>query len=354
MPSHLPFPPRCPRPLQAGDLIAITAPSSGVEPSRHARLERALSVLRQRGYRVIEGECLRAQQQQASAPAAQRAAELMRLLRDPEVAAVMPPWGGERAIELLPLLDFEALAALPPKWLVGFSDLSTLQLPLLLRSGWSSLHGPNLMEHGAAQVDATTAGVWPLIEAAPGTRLRQAASAAYRGPGPQADWGDQPAADLRLDTPTRWARLDGMAAPLTLEGRLIGGCLDTLSRLAGTPWGDVPGFVRRCGGDGTLLFLENCELAPCELLRALNSLRLHGWFGGLAGLLLGRSPAPEAQGDLSAQQVLQDALGALPFPVLTGLDIGHVPPQLALLQGGLATLHFDGATGGWLETERPA
>src|SRR5574343_789281 len=129
------FPPRCPRPLQSGDLIAVSAPSSGVDASRHARLERALAALRQRGYRVLEGDCLREQRQQASAPAAQRAAELMRLLRDPAVAAVMPPWGGERAIELLPLLDFEALAALPPKWPVGFSDLSTLQLPLLLRRG---------------------------------------------------------------------------------------------------------------------------------------------------------------------------------------------------------------------------
>ena len=86
-----PFPPRCPKPLAAGDLIAITAPSSGVQPSRHARLDRALDALRRHGYRVLEGDCLRAEQQQASAPAAQRAAELMRFLCDPEVAAVMPP-----------------------------------------------------------------------------------------------------------------------------------------------------------------------------------------------------------------------------------------------------------------------
>lgn len=346
------FPPRCPRPLAAGDLVAVTAPSSGVPPSRHARLDRALDTLRRRGYRVVEGECLRAEHQQASAPAAQRAAELMRFLSDPAVAAVMPPWGGERAIELLPLLEFETLAALPPKWFVGFSDLSTLQLPLLLRSGWVSLHGPNLMEHGADAVDATTAGVWPLLAAAPGEFVRQPASIAWRAPGQQVDWGVDPSASFLLSEPTRWARLDGAAAPLTLQGRLIGGCLDTLARLAGTPYGALSDFVRACGSAGTLLFLENCEMAPCELLRCLSSLRLHGWFEGLSGLLLGRSAGAAAQGDLTTRQVLQDVLGDLPVPVLVDLDIGHLPPQLALLQGGLARLHFDGAGGGWIE-QRP-
>lgn len=348
-----PFPPRCPKPLAAGDLIAITAPSSGVQPSRHARLDRALDALRQLGYRVVEGDCLRAEQQQASAPAAQRAAELMRFLCDPAVAAVMPPWGGERAIELLPLLDFEALAALPPKWLVGFSDLSTLQLPLLLRAGWSSLHGPNLMEHGAAEVDTTTAAVWKLLAAAPGEAVQQPASSAYRGAGQQVDWGVDPAAGFILSEPTRWARLDGMAAPLTLEGRLVGGCLDTIARLAGTPYGELPAFVRACGSEGTLLFLENCEMAPCELLRCLSSLRLHGWFEGLAGLLIGRSAGPAQQGDLGTRQVLLDVLGDLPLPVLVDLDIGHVPPQLSLLQGGLARVHFDGAGGGWVAQRKP-
>lgn len=347
--------PRPPKPLAPGDLIAVTAPSSGVPASRHARLARALDALRSRGYRVIEGECLRAEHQRASAPAARRAAELMRFLRDPEVAAVMPPWGGERAIELLPLLDFDALAALPPKWLVGFSDLSTLQLPLLLRSGWSSLHGPNLMEHGAAEVDATTAGVWRLLAAAPGETVRQSASKAWRNPGQQVDWAVDPAAGFILSEPTRWARLDGHDdMPLTLEGRLVGGCLDTLARLAGTPYGDVPGFVRGCGSEGTLLFLENCEMQPCELLRCLSSVRLHGWFDGLAGVLMGRNAGPATQGDLGARQVLHDVLGDLPCPVLVDLDIGHLPPQLSLLQGGLARLSLDGAGGGQIEQWRGA
>jgi muramoyltetrapeptide carboxypeptidase len=135
-----------PAPLRPGDLIAVTAPSSGVPAPLHARLDLVIAHLRAQGYRVIEGACLRAEHKDASAPAAERAAELMRFLSDPTVAAVLPPWGGELATELLDRLDFEALRGLPPKWLLGFSDLSTLQLPLALCSGWSSAHGANLMD----------------------------------------------------------------------------------------------------------------------------------------------------------------------------------------------------------------
>ena len=50
---------RYPKPLASGDLIAITAPSAGVSESMHPRLDLAIGALRQRGYRVVEGGCLR-------------------------------------------------------------------------------------------------------------------------------------------------------------------------------------------------------------------------------------------------------------------------------------------------------
>ncbi len=52
---------RIPPKLSPGDLIAITAPSSGVPEHLHPRLELAIQHLRNRGYQVVEGECLRQQ-----------------------------------------------------------------------------------------------------------------------------------------------------------------------------------------------------------------------------------------------------------------------------------------------------
>lgn len=89
-----------PKPLHPGDLIAVTAPSSGVSGAALARRDLALEHLRMQGYRVVEGECLRSEHKNASAIKKSRASELSGFLHDPEVAAIFPPWGGELASEL--------------------------------------------------------------------------------------------------------------------------------------------------------------------------------------------------------------------------------------------------------------
>jgi muramoyltetrapeptide carboxypeptidase LdcA involved in peptidoglycan recycling len=315
------------------------------------RLDLVLEHWRQRGLRVVEGECLRSQSRDQSAPAAQRAAEFMRFLTDPDVAAVLPPWGGERAIELLPRLDFQALRGLPPKWLLGFSDISTLQMPLALLSGWASAHGSNLMDLAPSQTEPLVTGVFDLLSHDGRTPFMQQASQRY-----QVHWipfETDAAAAWNQTEPTRWRRLDGRdEEPLALGGRLIGGCLDTVSRLAGTPFGDVPAFVREHRADGVLLYLENCELSPCEMLRALVSLRLHGWFEGLAGVLFGRTAAPEAKGQdrLTHADAIRESIGDLPCPVLLDLDIGHHQPQLTLVNGALAECRYEAGAGSLSQT----
>lgn len=91
---------RHPAPLRPGDTIGVTAPSAGVPDRLGARLDVALQWLRDRGFRVEVGDCLRGGGV-VSAPRGQRAAELNRMLLDPRVRAVVPPWGGETGIDLL-------------------------------------------------------------------------------------------------------------------------------------------------------------------------------------------------------------------------------------------------------------
>lgn len=141
-----------PEPLKPGARIAVTAPSSGVPPLLHPRLDLNPAHLRAQGFLVEEGLCLRAEVRGASASADARAAELMQFLLRDDIDAVFPPWGGELAIELLDRLDWAALSTTRPKWLIGFSDTSTLMLPLLLRLGWATAHGPRLMDLAPTQL----------------------------------------------------------------------------------------------------------------------------------------------------------------------------------------------------------
>lgn len=342
--------PAYPAPLGPGSRIAVTAPSSGVEHATHARLDLALQGLRQRGFVVEEGLCLRDERASASAPAGERAAELMHYLLRDDIAAVVPPWGGERAIELLDRLDWAALAAARPKWLLGYSDTSTLLVPLTLHLGWATAHGPCLMDLAPGQDDALTAAVFDVLATPAGGVVEQRQSQAW-----QSLWGDfaaDPACTYVLDRPTRWVPLHGGAGPgpLHFGGRLIGGCLDTLLHLAGGPHGGVREFAERCGHEGTVLYLENSGLDPCSVLRALHTLRWAGWLDGLQGLLLGRSAAPDHGGpeQLSYRGALEAALADLHCPVLVDVDIGHVPPQLTLVNGALAEVHWSAALGGRL------
>src|SRR6185436_5745602 len=113
---------------------------------------------------------------------------------------------------------------------------------LALCAGWASAHGSNLMDLAPSQTEPLVNGVFDVLAHDGATPFLQRASSRY-----QVQWipfETDVAAPLNQTEPTRWRRLDGRDEPITLQGRLIGGCLDTLSRLAGTRFGDVPGFVR--------------------------------------------------------------------------------------------------------------
>jgi muramoyltetrapeptide carboxypeptidase LdcA involved in peptidoglycan recycling len=334
-----------PAALRGGDTIAVTAPSSGVEPRLHPRLDLVLADWRARGWRVEEGACLREERGGASAPAAERAAELMRFLLRDDVAAIVPPWGGELAIEILDRLDWQALARARPKWLLGYSDTSTWILPMSLRLGWATAHGPCLMDLVPGQTDALTRDALGILERGPGATFVQRQSEAWQSQ--WSDFGAEPASPYRLTEPTRWRTLHGTDAA-AFGGRLVGGCLDTLLHIARSPHGDVPGFVARSGADGAILYLENAELAPAGVARALQTLRWAGWFDGIAGLLVGRSSGPDGKGpdDLFQDAVLRRAFADAPFPVLVDVDIGHLPPQLVLVNGARAEVHWSAADGG--------
>lgn len=338
-----------PAPLRAGDRIFVTAPSSGVPGPLHARLDIVIDHLRAQGYQVEEGRCLRAHHNDQSAAAEQRAQELQDALIRADVHAVLPPWGGERAMELLHRIDWDALGAATPKWFAGFSDLSTLMLPLLLRSGWASVHGANLMELSPSQTA-------PLYQASMTALTRRQLEPWELGQSShhlseRQDWTEAPESAYGLNTPTRWQTLDGRES-VQATGRLVGGCLDTLMHLVGTPFGDLPAFRARVGEDGIILFLENCDLPPVDVLRGLLQMRAAGWLDARA-LVLGRSArAAEANSDgMSYRDAVNEALGDLPLPVLLEADVGHVPPQLPLIQGALATLRWHHTEGGRVRQE---
>jgi len=291
-----------------------------------------VKVLQDNGFGVVLGECL-GTPTHVSAPKRARADELMAMLVDPDIAAVVPPWGGETAIDLLPLLDFELLAACDPSWYVGFSDTTTTMLPLTLLAGWATVHGWNLMDTPYAAAPGHLH--WLDVVTAPtGAAVAQTAATHRRAQGWD-DYRDHPTVErMTLDVPTRWSVLGG-DRDVAFGGRLVGGCVEVLAHLTGTAYGDVPRFVRDAGADGASVYLEVCEWGPFDVARALHGMRLAGWFEGASGVLVGRSPAPDLP-TWTQKDAIADALGDLPCPVVLDVDFGHTQPFMTFVNGARA------------------
>lgn len=327
---------RFPRPLQPGDRIGVTAPSSGIQPSYRPRLDAAVRSLEDRGYVVVLGECL-GTPSVVSAPKEQRAAELTAMLADPAIRAVVPPWGGELAIDLLDRIGWEQLADVEPTWLVGFSDLTALMVPLTLRTGWATLHGSNLMDTPYVPADGLlhwtdiASGAGPFTQTSPGR---------YRSAGWD-DYEHDPAVSrMTLDATGSWRVLGG-GSSVDVSGRLIGGCIETVGPIAATPYGDVAAFGRAHASEGLVVYLEACEVGAYSIARTLHSLRYAGWFEHANAVLIGRTSAPDTP-DLTQAGAVADALGDLDIPVVLDVECGHVQPFLPLVNGGLARVVVDG------------
>ncbi|WP_431682949.1 S66 family peptidase [Kitasatospora sp. KL5] len=328
------MPIRYPKPLLPGDRVAVTSPSSGVDKDLRARLDVAVETVEARGYEVVVGRCMDGSGH-VSAPAAERAAELTELLTDPAVRAVVPPWGGETAVDLLPLLDWDRIRAAEPTWLVGFSDMSTILTPLTLLTGVATLHGNNLMDTPYLVPDGLHS--WLDLVAMPeGSRFAQTPPGRYRADG-WVDYRTHPdVRELVLDAAGSWTRLDG-EGDVDVSGRLIGGCIETLCNVTGTPYADVPAFARAHAPEGLLVYVEASGDDAYTICRNLHGMRLAGFFDSANAVLVGRTSAPDSR-TLTQHEAVLDALGPLGIPIVADVECGHVPPYLPLVNGALARL----------------
>jgi muramoyltetrapeptide carboxypeptidase len=332
-------PVRYPAPLRPGDLVGVTAPSSGVPADLLPRLDFCVGDLQRRGYEVVVGECMDGEHV-VSAPAAERAGELMAMLLDPRVRAVVPPWGGELLVEVLPHLDLEALRRAEPTWVVGYSDIFTLLLPLTTVAGMATVHGQNLLET-PYEVTHPLAHWLDVVSAARGASIVQGASTAHRRHGFD-PWQDDPTyTRYSFDSGGRWSLLDPAAGPVRVEGRLVGGCIETVSMLAGTAYGDLPAFACEHAPEGLLVYVEASGDVATDIARDLWRMRLAGWFDDAQAVLVGRTTAPDADG-FTQLDAVRSVLGDLALPVVLDVDCGHVPPHLALVNGALAELEVSG------------
>ncbi|MCL2558972.1 MAG: LD-carboxypeptidase [Turicibacter sp.] len=310
--------------------IGVTAPSNGLDEAFHPWLNAAKVRLEREGFKVVIGETAWTQEKARSAPTQKRASELQAMMTDPNIDLIVPPVGGELAIEILEQLDFTKFT---PKWLLGYSDLSTLLLAVTLKTGIATAHGPNLIDLRGETSDETTAMWQTVLATKNGESIVQYASKNYQK---IRQYENPPPWLFNLTHPTKWQTIS--AKPVKFEGRLLGGCIDVIRHLVGTPFGDVATFYDQFAkAEPIIWYFENYDLNNAELKRSLTQMRYAGWFDHCAGILFGRG-ANIAIYEYQATDVYRELADELSVPVVYDMDCGHLPPQLTLINGAFGRI----------------
>ncbi|MEV4349846.1 S66 peptidase family protein [Actinoplanes sp. NPDC049596] len=335
---------RFPAPLRPGDRLGVTAPSAGVNAALRPRMDFAVRTLEKRGYDVTVGDCMNGDGH-VSAPLADRRDELTAMLLDPRVRAVVPPRGGSVAIDLLSALDWDAIRAAEPTWLCGYSDISTILLPFTLLTGVATVHGSNLLDTPYEPAPGLMSWL-DVAESPGGAAFTQTSPGRYHNGGGPPEWSARPEATaIDYESAGSWRLLNGGSdGEVRLTGRLLGGCVETLGNLAGTPYGDTSAFAERHAPEGLLVYVEVAGAEADEACRTLHGMRLAGFFERATGILVGRTAAPSIP-TLTQDEAVLDALGSVGVPIIADVECGHVPPTMPFVNGARATVVLAGGAG---------
>ncbi len=304
---------RRPRALTAGSVVMPFAPASPAEPSRIAT---GTAELRRLGWKVAE-RASTVSEGYFAGPTARRRDELDGALQRDDIAALIGIRGGYGSNYLLDDLPIWKPAS--SKIILGFSDLTSLQIYLWQRFQWITFYGPML----AAGLDSGAG--------APKGYDEKSLLAALQNL--ESGW----ALGLQGDV------LQGGEA----RGRVLGGCLTLVETAIGTQW-DLE-------TDDAILVLEDRGMKPWQVDRALMHLKQAGKFVKVQGIVLGDFPECEAPVARSptVRDVCRRLLEPLGIPIVFGAPIGHTTrPMLTVPLGVKARLSATGE--GVLEILEPA
>lgn len=267
-----------------------------------------------------------------------RAADLMEVLRDPSIRGIISNIGGDDSIRMLRFLDFSVIRE-HPKIFLGYSD-STITHFAFLKAGVTSYYGPSLMagfyENGGLLPYMEESVRQILFEPKPSSLISPNSAGWTIAPW---QWGDERRNEHRrkLEPCSGWKWLQGTGCQ---RGRLIGGCLEAVDWLRGTPlWPDLSAWR------DAILFLETSEdqPSPTQVTYMLRALAATGVLTAVRAILYGR-PYGDASSFEIYDHVLSQVLGELglqSLPLVTHMDFGHTDPKFILPLGIEAEVDCD-------------
>jgi muramoyltetrapeptide carboxypeptidase len=272
--------------LKPGDLLRVIAPSGTLR--EFTAFEQGVKVWRDRGYQIQLTDGFDDRWGYLAGTDQARRTQLEMALKDPDCRGILCARGGYGGARLL---ENWAMPMSEPKWLIGFSDITSLLWRFGLK-GISGVHAP-LLTTIATEPDWSTQRLFDWLE--------QKLLPPIQGRG----WGNGQATGVLLP------------ANLTVATHILHTPLQP----------DLSGVV---------LALEDVSEAPYRIDRMLTQWRSSGAFQQVLGIALGRfsqCEPPTNVPSFSVEEVLRDRLGDLGIPIVSGLPFGHDGENAALPVG---------------------
>ncbi len=278
--------------IKPGDKFRIVSPAGKV---KEEHVLPAVEWLKQQGYKVELGKHVFATHYQFAGTDQQRLNDLQEALDDPEAAAILCSRGGYGVVRILRFLKYDGLSKFP-KWLIGFSDITSLH-SCLNNHRFASIHG--VMPRYFFNTEGVPGeSLFSLMRVLKGEVVEYVIPAAE-------------------------GNRKGKAV-----AELAGGNLSIVASMQGT----------RCEVDtsGKILFLEDIDEFLYHTDRMMYQLKLSGKLDNLAGLVLGSftdMKDNESPFGKSVQEIVTEMVEEYDFPVCCGFPAGHDKVNLALAFG---------------------
>lgn len=306
------------------DYIGIVSPSSPVAHFCPQRLSRGIKFLESKGYNVLLGSHVQDIDKFTAGTAQNRADDINRMFADSRVKIIIATIGGFNANDVLDLLDYDLIRQHNDKLFIGYSDITTLNYALHMKSGVSTIMGPMILPQFAeypVMQDFSWQSFLKVIENINSGSLYDVPhSLKWTEEMLLWDKEDGRPRELRDNDPWQIIR-EGSAA-----GILFPANLNTFCRLIGTEY--FPNL------DGAILFLEDDdEESSATLQRMLRHLKQTGKIDNISGIVFGRFQSKSEISYDDLKFIINNVFSNHNFPVIANLDFGHSDPVLSLPLG---------------------
>lgn len=315
--------------LKENDCIGVPAPSDGsIDNLKKNKYKKAKEYFSSLGYKVKLSKNIFKSIRGRSALAKDRAHELNKMIKDKNIDVLICAAGGEFLVEILPYVDFELFRE-NPKLIAGFSDPTGILYPLTTKYDIATIYGNNFAAFGEIPFNKSHQDFLNIIT---GNLIKEENYPFYEEERYEKITGLE---GSNLTEKVYWNILKGKK--VDIKGRIIGGCFDIISELAGTRYDGIDRFLEKYKEDGIIWYFDNCELSMEETIRTLWKFKELGYFKYTNGIIFGRFGVCNSYFDYDVDSMLKDSvLSDLDIPIIYDADISHKAPCLTIINGSIA------------------